>query len=323
MEIRVRRSGRVPLREQIATQLSGAIREGAYPAGRRLPSVRALAGRLGVHRNTVRAAYGELARRGLVGIRRGSGVYVAGRAGEPAGRPPPSGDGCRDAFRNFLAAGRTSGRDADDLWALFRRWRASVAAGRLLVVAAERALAEVLAHELRARTGLDSRAVTPAELRDAAGPDLPPGLLVAPFGLTDGLRERLPPWREIFPIHLAPSRPRRSLVRRVPAGSLIAVVSRSRLVRRRERALAAGLRGEEIGLATLGPEPTPRLRRVLRVASFVLADLSCAPELAGRVDVGRLVPMRLASSRSLRELSAYLGIGEDREDPRRASAGAG
>lgn len=58
-----------------------AVRSGRFPAGTRLPSSRALAGDLGVARNTVADAYAQLVAEGWLVARRGSGTQVADRPG--------------------------------------------------------------------------------------------------------------------------------------------------------------------------------------------------------------------------------------------------
>jgi DNA-binding transcriptional MocR family regulator len=61
---------------QIAEQLAAAIRDGTYPDGTKIPSETMLTSEYGVARMTVRNAVGELAKRGLVVKRHGSGVFV-------------------------------------------------------------------------------------------------------------------------------------------------------------------------------------------------------------------------------------------------------
>lgn len=63
--------------EQLRRQLATAIRAGALAAGTRLPTVRQLAGDLGVAPGTVMRAYRELEEAGLIETRRGSGTTVA------------------------------------------------------------------------------------------------------------------------------------------------------------------------------------------------------------------------------------------------------
>lgn len=65
---------------EIASSLRTLVERGMLPPGGSLPSVRALADRLGVNRNTVVAAYGELARAGVVESRGRGGTRVLDRA---------------------------------------------------------------------------------------------------------------------------------------------------------------------------------------------------------------------------------------------------
>jgi DNA-binding GntR family transcriptional regulator len=76
--IALNRSSATPLQRQIYHQLAAAIHNGAAGSGTRLPSTRMLAKLLGVSRNTVLAAYDDLAAEGLVCGERGSGVCVLG-----------------------------------------------------------------------------------------------------------------------------------------------------------------------------------------------------------------------------------------------------
>jgi DNA-binding transcriptional regulator YhcF (GntR family) len=74
----------VPLQRQITRQIAAAIRGGEIPGGVRLPSSRAMARLLGVSRNTVLAAYDELAADGLIRGERGAGMRVPSATPAPA-----------------------------------------------------------------------------------------------------------------------------------------------------------------------------------------------------------------------------------------------
>lgn len=76
-----------PLGEQIVSQLAGAIQAGRLAPGERLPSIRALAGELGVNRNTVAHAFRELAQKGYVETRYGGGSVVSAPAEAPPAQP--------------------------------------------------------------------------------------------------------------------------------------------------------------------------------------------------------------------------------------------
>ncbi len=69
-------ASRVPLTAQLADALVASIRAGRLAPTQRLPGTRALAGSLGVSRNTVVTAYEELEAQGWLRMARGSGAYV-------------------------------------------------------------------------------------------------------------------------------------------------------------------------------------------------------------------------------------------------------
>lgn len=68
---------RTPIWKAIVQTLETEIASGHYGSGDKLPTEAALAARFGVNRHTVRRALGDMAERGIVAARRGSGVFVA------------------------------------------------------------------------------------------------------------------------------------------------------------------------------------------------------------------------------------------------------
>lgn len=85
MKIQIEPASPVPPYEQVRTQIVALAREGELPAGTRLPTVRQLAGDLGLAVNTVARTYRELEGAGLVETRGRHGTFVTHRAaGVPA-----------------------------------------------------------------------------------------------------------------------------------------------------------------------------------------------------------------------------------------------
>src|ERR687896_2350472 len=82
MRLWISKNSEVPIREQLVTQIVLGIVSNDLKIAERLPSTRELARRYDIHANTVSAAYRELARRGWVEFRKGSGVYVRVRVDE-------------------------------------------------------------------------------------------------------------------------------------------------------------------------------------------------------------------------------------------------
>jgi len=68
----------VPLFRQIVEQILRLVREGKLPEGSRLPSERELSEELHLARGTVKKAYEELSREGIIEVRRGQGTFVIG-----------------------------------------------------------------------------------------------------------------------------------------------------------------------------------------------------------------------------------------------------
>ena len=69
----------VPLFDQLRMAVIEAVRDGRLAPGSRLPTVRELAGELGLAVNTVARAYRELEAAGIVETRRRLGTFVARR----------------------------------------------------------------------------------------------------------------------------------------------------------------------------------------------------------------------------------------------------
>jgi GntR family transcriptional regulator len=67
----------IPIRWQLTEQLKHVIEGGGVPRDQALPSIRELAGFLGINPNTVARAIEDLKRSGHVAARRGKGVFVA------------------------------------------------------------------------------------------------------------------------------------------------------------------------------------------------------------------------------------------------------
>lgn len=106
----VDRSAAEPVYAQIARQIRARIASGDLATGAPLPSVRTLAGDLGVNLNTVARAYRALEDDGFVEIRDRAGVRVA-----PPGAAATTRDTLRDRLRDVVARLRQAGVPAREI----------------------------------------------------------------------------------------------------------------------------------------------------------------------------------------------------------------
>jgi len=110
MNLHVDARSPIPIRRQLTEQLKHAIESGRVPRDQTLPSIRELAGFLGINTNTVARVIEDLKQSGYVEARRGRGVFVAAA---PPVRPSP---GRREGFLKDVVIGPAAvGMTADDL----------------------------------------------------------------------------------------------------------------------------------------------------------------------------------------------------------------
>jgi len=150
MEIRLSRDSEVPLRRQLAEQIVLLIGVGKLRPGQRLPSVRELARRLKIHRNTVSEAYQALVRHTWLVRQRGSRLVVGSREL----REVSSGSGGLDEVIN--AAMRRAREEGYTLKELRERVKKRLVARRpdhILVVDREPGFREIMRQEIQQALG--------------------------------------------------------------------------------------------------------------------------------------------------------------------------
>jgi GntR family transcriptional regulator len=110
MSLHVDTESPIPIRRQLTEQLKHVIEGGGVPPDQALPSIRELAGFLGINPNTVARVVDDLKRSGYVEARRGKGVFVASA---PPARPSPH---LRESFlRDVVIQAAARGMTADEL----------------------------------------------------------------------------------------------------------------------------------------------------------------------------------------------------------------
>jgi len=108
--LRVAVDSPIPIRRQLAEQLKRVIANGGLARDQALPSIREMAGFLGINVNTVARVIEDLKRSGYVEARRGKGVFVSARP------PARSTESLRERLlRDVVIRAAAIGMTADDV----------------------------------------------------------------------------------------------------------------------------------------------------------------------------------------------------------------
>ena len=295
MRLWLSKNSEVPIREQLITQITLGIVSNDLKPRERLPSTRDLARRYSIHANTVSAAYRELARRGWVEFRKGSGVYVRLRAVEKM----EEGLALDQLISRFFRHLREGGYSLAEIQAGVNRSFSVQRPDHFLVLEPDPDLREILVAEIALATKAKVRSVGPAELDGAAG--LLGAVPVVLYGHLESFRDRIKPETDVLVVHSASvvesfrgeTKPR--------SDALIAIVSRWKEFLRWSRTLlvAAGLDADALSFRDAGERGW---EKGLRSAAFVITDSLMAPRIPAGCEIK---VFRVIAERSLHEVRDY------------------
>jgi len=262
----LKRKGGVPLHDQLLAQLELRILTGVLAPGQRLPSVRALARRLGLHANTVSSAYRDLETAGHVELRRGAGVYV--RAGSPAALEDAR--GLDELIRLALSAAFRKGHSGGEIRAAVERWLRAAPPERVVIVDPRRETLELVSHEIRSAIGVPASGCTLEELEREPG--LASGALLVALPYHASKVARAAPGVPVETIRVEGSQDDQKAVLTLPPGGTVLLVSGSPILLQIAQAIIGGLRGDELLVEARLVSQRSEWRRLLPAADLVLAD---------------------------------------------------
>lgn len=298
MRIWLSKNSEVPVREQLATQVILGIISDDLKPGQKLPSTRELARRFKIHSNTVSAAYRDLAERGWVELRKGSGIYVRQHPGDAAAT---TGLELDQLISVFLQAARERGYSLAEIQTRIKRLLEAQPPDHFLVIEPDEGLREILVAEIKEATAF--RALG-AGLEVCADPAmLAGGAPVVLYGQEgERIRAALPPGASCLMLH-SRSVPASMQGREPPPpDALVAVVSHWPEFLRWARTMlvAAG-----IDPAALNFRDARRdgWQRGLRSSAFVITDTLTATLLPKGCDI-RI--FRIIADSSLDELRNFI-----------------
>jgi len=293
MRLWISKNSEVPIREQLVTQIVLGIVSNDLKISERLPSTRDLARRYDIHANTVSAAYRELARRGWVEFRKGSGVYVRPRNDDTVDEASTLDQLITRFFRNL----REEGYSLAEIQTGIQRSLSAQHPDHFLVLEPDAELREILVAEISSVTKVKVRGVGPEEVDGEMTGAVP----VALYGHIDPYSDRIKPETDVLVLHSASVVERLRGQTRPSREALVAIVSRWPEFLRWARTMlvAAGLDADALSFRDAREN---NWEKGLRSAAFVITDSLMAPRIPAGCDVK---VFRVLAESSLKEVRDY------------------
>lgn len=278
MRLWLSKNSEVPIREQLVTQIVLGIVSNDLKISERLPSTRDLARRYDIHANTVSSAYRELARRGWVEFRKGSGVYVRERADGKLEQQLALDQLVSRFFKNLREEGHTLADIQDAVRRAFSLQRPD----HFVLLESDPELREILVAEIATGAQVKVKGAGPNDLggpRGLAGAvSLAGATPLVLYGHLEDFAECVDQQSDLLVLHSASVVERLRGQTRPPEDALVAIVSRWPEFLRWARTMlvAAGLDADALSFRDARERDWDK---GLRSATFVITDSLMAPRI--------------------------------------------
>lgn len=286
MKLSINKENPIPVRDQLIEQIGLQIASGLLKGQDKLPSIRALAQRLGIHHSTVTSAYNHLAEVGLLEVRQGSGVRVA--TASPATPIHQARNMSMESLmKSFLSQAADSGFSRKDLEEKFRKILDKKPVERILVVDRNKDFHKLLLAELQPHFELPVVPITPQELA-LQHALLDDSLIVTSLYHVFPLQDLpIDPTRFVV-CNIEPGREQIDAITNLPANTIVLLVSVSPTLLKMANNVAAAVRGQEIAVRTVLLEEKKEIEYMMNHAKAVVCDRPSqefVKSVAGKVPV--------------------------------------
>jgi GntR family transcriptional regulator len=312
IHLRIDARSPIPIRWQLSEQLKHVIEAGGFPPDQALPSIRELAGFLGINPNTVARAIEDLKRSRYVEARRGRGVFVT------AASPPRSSVTHREAFLKdtairAAALGMTPNDVAVGVLSLASVSAAALReAAEVLLIECSAPELDFFARELQAQLPVRVAKVLLKDLATAVRRQVRPGqwaAAVTSFGHLPEVERRLEGLG--IPVLALLTEARLETLQRLaqlPRGTRVGVIAAAvETTHTAEHSIAAAALPNIAGIETC-PAERRALKRLVRRVNVIVCSSSTAKQVQGLVDpaVPVVIDDRALNQRAIQMLGAVL-----------------
>lgn len=244
MDICLDRESEVPLRRQLAEQIIFLITVGKFRPGQQLPSVRELARRLKIHRNTVSEAYKDLVRRTWVARQRGSRLVIGSHDILQA---RSHSNGLDEFINAVIRRAHEEGYTFQQLRERVRERLLAEPPDHILVIDRDSGLREIMRCEIQDALGWPVQTCSQEEFANAPGRAVRAQVAAPDYALAD-VDTLVPKHRPAVSITFSDADEQVELIRNLREPSIIGVISVSETLLTTARSLLAPALGRRHSL---------------------------------------------------------------------------
>jgi GntR family transcriptional regulator len=284
MELKVNADSTVPVRDQLLEQIGLQIASGVLKASDRMPSIRALAQKLGIHHGIVNSAYKRLSEMGMLDIRHGSGVRVAQNIGLATA------DGQMDLdslFLQFIGKARQLGYTRAQIRNCYEQFHKRGPIKRIVVVDRNPDFHPVILSELEPNFSLPVLTVTPEHLKENSSLLTDSLVITSLYHFLAVQKLPIDPTRFMI-CNVEPAKEAVDLLNSLPANSMVLLISVSPTLLRIGCNIAAALRGDSITAKPLLTKETVEIAYSMQFCKAAICDIPSHKKVA---PIAKKVPL--------------------------------
>lgn len=270
----------IPASTQLYNQILFAIASRQFPPGHRLPSTRQLAMQTGLHRNTISKVYRQLEDAGVVDAQAGSGIYVRDQIHDSGSKvKSPILEQYPEAYRvvqnsldDLLKLG-CSLNQARELFLAEIDWRLRCSA-QVVVTAPQHDIGagEVIVRELERALNIPVQLVPLEDLGQILDQTRSGTVVTSRYFIAQAEAIAAPKSVRVIPIDIYDFDSEIKLIKRLPKGSCLGVVSLSSGTVGVAEVIIHSLRGEELLVMTCQLGDAYKMGAIVRSAQTIISD---------------------------------------------------
>ncbi len=292
----------VPVRDQLVEQIGLQIASGILPGNEKLPSIRALAQKLGIHHGIVNAAYNRLAESGMLEIRHGSGVRVVPRIG--LGQNQEQAD-VYSLFVQFVEQANRLGYSKDDIARCYERFIKREKITKIVVVDRNPDFHAVILAELQNNFSVPVMACTAEQLHKDHSILKDSLVITSLYHFLSVHKLPIDPTRFLI-CNIQPPETLLKMIKELPDASIILLISVSPTLLKIGSNIAAALRGESIVVRTIDADDETEIAYMMKHAQAVICDLPSKEKVTRLAGKNRIHVFNLYSDKTIELIKDHI-----------------